>query len=144
ALDAQGWTYRAFYPNVTLMRQIAREISVQDWDMPTFTSPSLIDPQLSQQLATLHRAIEYSKTPLVKDTLFRQAIGLLIRKHANNQNNKLRISRDNRAVAIAQEYLQTHYAEDVSLEDIAHEACLSPYHLSRIFKEQLGLPPYKY
>jgi len=144
ALDEKGWSYRAFYPGVTLMKQIARDITGTDWEMPTFTAPQIRDPQLSQQLGTLHRAIEHSKVRLVKDTILREAMGLLIRKHASNQSNKLCLTANNRAIRNAQDYLQSHYSDDVSLDNIAGEVGLSPYHLSRTFKQVVGLPPYKY
>ena len=144
ALDNHGWQYRTFYPAAHMMKQLACEITGRDWRMPAFTSPVIADLQLSQQLTTLHTAMEHSKTRLVKDTLLREAMGLLIRKYASDKPRNLRLVSDNRAVSIARDYLETHYAEDVSLDDVANAAALSPYHLSRIFKAQLGLAPHQY
>lgn len=144
SLDEQGWSYRAFYPGITLMRQIAYEITGEDWHTPTFAYPGVIDPELSRQLGTLHRAIEQCRTRLTKDILLREAMGLLIQKHARNKPENLQHKSDNRAVAIAQDYIQSYYAEDVSLDDIANEAGFSPYYLSRMFKSEVGLPPHKY
>ena len=99
---------------------------------------------MSQQLSTLHRAIEHSRTRLVKDTILREAMGLLIRKHAGHEILDLTNQTDNRAIAIAQDYIQSYYADDMSLDDIASEAGFSPYYLSRTFKQIVGLPPHKY
>ena len=41
-------------------------------------------------------------------------------------------------------YIQAHYAQDISLRDIAGAASRSPYHLSRLFKQSMGLPPHGY
>ncbi len=144
ALDDTGWQYRTFYPGATMMRQLAQEMTGKDWQMLSLRSPLVRDAQLAQQLTTLHQAMEHSKTRLLKDTLLREAMSLLISKYATNQARNLLQTPDNRAVAIAQDYIQTYYADDMSLDDIARQAGLSPYHLSRIFKESLGLPPHKY
>ncbi len=41
-------------------------------------------------------------------------------------------------------YLTEHYAEEVSLETLAHIAHLSPFHLARLFRHMVGLPPHAY
>lgn len=33
---------------------------------------------------------------------------------------------------------------DISLDDLAAEACLSPFHFSRLFSEATGRSPYRY
>jgi AraC family transcriptional regulator len=41
-------------------------------------------------------------------------------------------------------YIQENHARDVGLPDIARAANLSAYHLTRVFKQVTGLPPYQY
>jgi AraC family transcriptional regulator len=48
--------------------------------------------------------------------------------------------RVNRAI----EYINTHYGEKITLTDLAHIACLSPSHFTRIFKNEIGCPPVEY
>jgi AraC-like DNA-binding protein len=43
-------------------------------------------------------------------------------------------------VNLVREYLHDNYAENVSLEDLARRANLSPYRLNRIFSREVGLP----
>ncbi|MEL6524340.1 MAG: AraC family transcriptional regulator [Chloroflexota bacterium] len=142
--DDAGWSYRTFYPGITLMRQIAREITGTEWTTPFFNSPVLRDAQLAGQLRVLHRAMEHHAPRLMQDILLRDALALLISRYAHDRKNPLYISGDNRAVVQAREYLHAHFAEDVALEDIAKAVALSPYHLSRLFKRHTGLPPHKY
>jgi AraC-like DNA-binding protein len=42
------------------------------------------------------------------------------------------------------EYLDAHFAENVSLDDLSRLAGLSAFHLARSFRETVGLPPYRY
>lgn len=47
-------------------------------------------------------------------------------------------------VAEAIHYIQEHYTEELSVEDIAEKVSLSKYHFSRIFREQTGCSPHQY
>jgi AraC family transcriptional regulator len=40
--------------------------------------------------------------------------------------------------------VQQHLSEDISLEEIARAAGLSPFHFSRSFKKTTGLSPYRF
>ena len=42
------------------------------------------------------------------------------------------------------DYMQTHIAQDITLEQLADEACMSNYHFSHMFKQSVGLSPYQF
>ena len=67
-----------------------------------------------------------------------------IRRHAKPQ----RLTNQNKALGAptktACRYLQEHFAEKVSLANLAQEALLSPFHLQRVFMEQIGVTPHEY
>jgi AraC family transcriptional regulator len=42
------------------------------------------------------------------------------------------------------DFMEARLADDVSLDDLAREACLSPYHFSRLFSEATGQSPHRY
>jgi transcriptional regulator GlxA family with amidase domain len=48
------------------------------------------------------------------------------------------------AIQRTKEYLQAHCAEEVSLQALASVANLSPFHLCRVFRQAVGLPPHAY
>jgi AraC family transcriptional regulator len=49
-----------------------------------------------------------------------------------------------RRLEIAREYLHGNATRQISLEDIAREACISRYHLHRIFKRVFQQTPHSY
>ena len=49
-----------------------------------------------------------------------------------------------RAVELARRHLEDHYSEDVPLEQLASVAGVSKYHLIRLFRAELELPPHAY
>jgi AraC-like DNA-binding protein len=48
------------------------------------------------------------------------------------------------AVSKARRYIEAHFTQKISLDDIANEACLSKFHLLRVFKRETGLAPITY
>jgi AraC-like DNA-binding protein len=49
-----------------------------------------------------------------------------------------------RRVELAREMLATRFAEPLSLDRVAREAGMSPFHFSRVFRELVGMPPHRY
>jgi len=42
------------------------------------------------------------------------------------------------------EYIETSLGDEIRLDDLAAQACLSPYHFCRLFREATGLSPHRY
>lgn len=55
-------------------------------------------------------------------------------KRSMHNRNELK-----RAVCMTNEYISAHYAEDISLADMAGHVCLSSSYLSRIYKKETGM-----
>ena len=51
---------------------------------------------------------------------------------------------DSQRLIRIKEYINGHLDRDITLDAMAKIACMSTYHFARIFKNTLGLPPYKY
>lgn len=41
-------------------------------------------------------------------------------------------------------YIEEHFAEDLKMDELAEVAGMSKYHFSRLFKDAVGVPPYRY
>ena len=53
-----------------------------------------------------------------------------------------KIGKTGMAAALA--YMETNFAANISLTDISREACMSPYHFTRRFREQMGNTPHRH
>jgi AraC-like DNA-binding protein len=45
---------------------------------------------------------------------------------------------------LAREYLEDNLGRSVPLEELARLANLSPFHLARVFRDEVGMPPHAY
>ena len=57
-------------------------------------------------------------------------------------SSKSSIQRD--FIAITKEYIEKHYKENLSLSELADHVNVSVYHLSHMFKEEVGISPIQY
>ena len=42
------------------------------------------------------------------------------------------------------DFIDAHWASDISLHELAAQACLSPFHFARLFRDATGLSPHRY
>ena len=144
AVTEGGWRYRMFYPGVTWMRQIASELTGTYWDTPHFPDAVIYDDEIRAQLVHLHRVLQNSDSSLERGSLAREAFGSLITRYATNATNPLKLTDERAIVNRVREYLETHLDENTSLEDLAAMVHMSPYHLLRVFRKSVGMPPHAY
>ncbi len=144
AVNNTGWTYRMLYPEINLVQQAAQAVSGRWRDFPDFPHPVIQDDYLVPIIRNLHITLERSLSTLERETHFISALTQLIARHADGKPKLLPVAKAHRGVLRAQEYLQAHYHENISLDQLADVAELSPYHFTRVFKEIIGLPPHTY
>jgi AraC-like DNA-binding protein len=140
-----GWTYRMFYVDLELLRYVASEIVGKSRDIPFFQPGVLEDPELARQIHGLHVHLEYDDvTRLEQESRLFDLLTQVIVRHADDHPVLRSAGQEHQAVTRAREYLDAHYADNVTLADLARVAYLSPYHLSRVFTDEVGLPPHAY
>lgn len=103
--------------------------------------------QLATDLAAELRAPEAGQAVFVA-ALIEQLTVHLLRRHANiRRADELELSRAgliDRRVRRAVELMHAQLHEDMSLEDMATAAYLSPFHFARLFKKVTGTSPHAY
>ena len=144
AVTEQGWSYRMIYPGADLLQRAASEAAGQPQDVPFFSSPVIDDPVLFENLRQMNLALERSSSALERETRLLWSMVQLVRRHADSRIALPNGSSDHHALEQVQAYLHAHFAENIALETLAQVANLSPFHLSRLFREHIGLPPHAY
>lgn len=140
-----GWTYRVFYPQTSLLETIASEILPCGCGLPHFSSPVIKDPPVSAGILRFLRALELSDITIERETLLYSVIAHMILRHADRKGvSPASEDVERRVIRLLLEYLDHHFTENITLHDLSRLAGLSPFHLLRVFRATVGLPPHAY
>ncbi|GHO57265.1 AraC family transcriptional regulator [Ktedonobacter robiniae] len=140
----RGWSYRMFYPDVSLVQRAASPDETRMLDVPFFPSPVIHDPMLAGMLSQLHLALANSPSTLERESRLTWTFAHLVMRHADTHLIE-RPTRGGRSIVQhVRTYLEEHATENVSLDHLAGLVQLSPFHLLRVFRETVGLPPHSY
>ena len=109
------------------------------------------DPLIEQIARTIHAEMIDPKPSgkMLVETLT-SALGVHILRHYSNLNPasvSLPVARgalDPRRLRWVKDFIEAHLGEDLSIEALANEACLSPFHFARAFKAASGTAPHSY
>jgi len=145
AAVAQGWTYRMLYPEASILQQTASDLAGRQRDVPFFPSPVVYDDHIAQLILKLHLALEDETTSILqRESLLLWTLGQLIVRHADDRPASGQVQAERAAVQAVRDFLDAHYADNVSLATLAAQVNLSPFHLLRVFKQETGLSPHTY
>lgn len=145
AADETGWTYRMLYVDLQVLRAVASDMVGKPRAIPFFQPGVLDDPELARRIHDLHTLLERTEIPHIEqESRLIDLLAHVIVRHADDRPALKPVGCEHQAVRRAREYLDAHYAENVTLDDLACAAYLSPYHLARVFTDEVGLPPHAY
>jgi len=143
--SARGWSCRALDAEPALLEEIATDLTDAPATPPDFASSWIAaSPALIRRFVELHRAVARRASRLEQDWLVVEVLSQLVAAHAADRRPVRPPGREPDAVRRAIEYVEGHYAEGVSLDELAAVARLGKYHLARVFRRAVGLPPHAY
>lgn len=144
AASEHGWTYRTLYPSIELLQRAASDLSGRRHDVPFFAEPVVQDAEVMTEIFLTHRAMAEEAPTLERESRFLWMLARLIARHADDCPRPRRLSKEHTALQRVRAYLEEYYAENISLQELADVAQLSPFYLLRAFKSQMHLPPHAY
>ena len=94
----------------------------------------------------LHRFTEEGRDPIDVESVAGDLVAALATRDPapRRRLGEVRLVRYARLVERARELMSARYSERISLQLIARDAGLSPFHFARIFRELEGTPPHRY
>ena len=137
-----GWSYRVLYPDAELLRQVLPDPRGRRPDVPRFRSPVVRDPALGAHVAALHAALEEPGASLEREWRLLEVLAAAVAHHTDRAP-WAGGGREPAAVRRARDLLDAHLADNVSLDRLATEVGLSPFHLARVFRRDVGLAPHE-
>lgn len=137
----EGWTYRMLYPSVPVVTAVAAELGLPA-GTPSFPAPIVTDEAAAELLVAAHRAGE-AGDPLASDTLTRQLLAALLRRHGTARRPAGRApAAGGTAARVARDLLRDRLTDPPTLDELAAAVGSAPFPLLRAFRRDFGLPPH--
>jgi len=140
--STEGCSFRSLYVGPDRLARAAAQVGIAG--LPDFSRPMLEDARLSVLFRRAHQGFEAGASRLEGESELLRLLATLVGRHASGRRPLRPAGREPGAVARAREYLHAHFREPVSLGELARVVALSPFHLSRVFRDRTGLPPHAY
>ncbi len=137
-------TFRGLRVGADLLQQVAIEVAGRKTELPFFPMPLVHDRDLNTQIVQVHQALEQSIFQLEQQTLILDLLAQLILRCAEDPPSLAKLGEERQPVNRVRAYIEHHYNQDISLEQLAQIANLSSFHLNRSFRKIFGLPPHAY
>jgi AraC-like DNA-binding protein len=142
-VPGQVWHYRAVYPDLELMRRVARDAGVASSEVALAEGLSVHDPDLTAAFLAAHRAGEVAPDSLAAESALTEVLVALLRRHADGRRHRTDPSPVH-LVDVIRDYLEAHLTERVTLGGLASATGLTQYAVLRAFRRAMGLPPHRY
>jgi AraC-like DNA-binding protein len=112
--------------------------------LPHFPSHPFFDASLSRAVYNLATRSRAPASRLQQEETQLNILAPLLHMHAKGAGAHPRFGWEHPAVKRAKDYLQAHYAEEVTLQELASMVNMSPFHFAHAFRQVVGLPPHAY
>ncbi|MEM8545977.1 MAG: AraC family transcriptional regulator [Cyanobacteria bacterium P01_H01_bin.119] len=143
AADDRGWGFRNFYISLPLMTSLLAQLEQTDQSLPVFGAPVVHNLRLRSLFWQAFQALHQAQSLLTQQSLLLAFLSQLLQHHSVTAPLKP-AGQESQAVARVREYLEAHYAENISIATLSQLSNLSSYYLIRSFHRQWGLPPHRY
>lgn len=141
--DAQGFELRALYPSTSLMERAVFELTGR-WTLPFFKEVRVDHLWATNMISSLHQALLDGAGMLESESRILSTMTQLIKHYAGMSSSEHPPGKEKRAIRQARQFIEEHFARNVTLKELAEYVALSPYYLLRAFHAEVGMPPYAY
>ncbi len=141
-VDGKMLDYRCININPEIMSKVIFEITGKEY-LPYFKPKVVFHSELVVVLRELHQIIMDEEKDFRKEEIFFFLLEQLIEEYTEQEVpvGNTEQSTETRAIC---EFLENHYMENITLDDLCKLTGLSKYYLLRSFTKQKGISPYSY
>jgi transcriptional regulator GlxA family with amidase domain len=144
AIDGRPWNARLMVVELADLAALAQDSESDALSNIEFPEPVLSDREFATRFLNLHATLESASTRLERDDQLAEWLRDLIDRHAARRTPKRPLTEhDDRALGQALEYLAEHFADNVTLDQLADAAGIGKFRLIRIFRQETGLAPHQ-
>lgn len=132
----EGFAYRAMHVPSVVFDSVVRGCTL------SFASHVIAEPTLVDRVVHAHERSFHSADARAESALL-DVLCTLAQAHGMAGDAASRM-REPRLILQVRQYLEAHHARVVTLAELATLTGRSAFHVSRVFREHVGLPPYAY
>ena len=144
AVDEAGYEMLCLYPTAAAMQHALAELTGRPQGLPFFKETRVEAPGESAQVAALHHALTRATSPLECESRFTWTLVQLVKRYADVRFQEPPPGRERKAVCEARRYMQERFDQEITLSQLAAHVGFSPYYFLRVFRAEVGMPPYSY
>jgi AraC-like DNA-binding protein len=134
------WQYRAVYPSVALLGQLAQEAELSIINLG-FQRALVNDTSLLNKFLKAHKLSEKPTDRLEQESIVVEFLGDMLTRLSTKKPS---YGREHKAVQQIKTYLEAYAIQSVSLDDLKSVTGFSSHHLLKVFKQHTGLSPHQY
>lgn len=128
--------------NSDVMKQWVKEITRKEFT-PYFTQNVVYQSDITHSLRQLYQGILTHEPKLKKEEDFFFMLEQILQEHTTSFD-KIDISQPNQQIKKLCSYMEDHFAENITLEDLLSMTSFGKSYLLRSFTKQVGVSPYRY
>jgi AraC-like DNA-binding protein len=137
-------SFRCMFIEFPALQSAIEQFTEQSLPGINFRMDLIYNSRTLSRFLRLHRALETPGSTLQRDSAVVRFFHRLVDRHSWASIPPVRDGNEDFAVQRTKQFLDEHYAEQVSLNDLARLTRLSPYYLHRSFCRKVGMPPHAY
>jgi AraC-like DNA-binding protein/mannose-6-phosphate isomerase-like protein (cupin superfamily) len=141
-IDETPLDYRCINIKPEIMRDVVLEITGKQ-DTLYFKQPVVCRCEQVKALAELHQMLMLEEKEFNKDEAFLFLIEQLVEEYGNWESDRDRVE-INEDIETICDYLEEHFKERISLDDLCALIGCGKYYLVRAFTKTKGITPYRY
>ena len=134
--------YRALNINVDVMRRAVGEITGKEF-VPHFTQNVVYQSDITRSIDEIYGAILSRSPKLKKEEAFFFLLEQVLQEYAE-PFDEADVSEPNQQIRTLCSYLEKHYSENITLDDLLSMTNFGKSYLLRSFTKQVGVSPYRY
>lgn len=142
--DGSSWGYLMFHLSDGYVRELALDLAQRPPMEIRFDEHVLREPAIGRRMVHLYELVRDGASILEKEATLVDTIADLLIGHAKLGSYTSPVSYEPRSVAIAKEYLAENLEKNVSMHELSVATGVSGFHLLRIFRTAVGMPPHAY
>jgi AraC-like DNA-binding protein len=137
-------SYFSICVDAEIVNAIASQMSEKTEALPYFASILIQDTELSLKIRQFLSLSEYASSILARESALVLLLSTFILRHGDKPPKLCRIGSHGDAINRACDFMDAHYAENISLKQLSRVACLSPFYFQRLFLKNRGISPHEY